>query len=213
MRFSRPFPVVGETANKGGQLSGFWKRQDELERQLRRERPAPPARLVDALLQRIEGTRAQRERSFRLGLAAAVSVAMLIALAAFGGLGYAASSVQHAVRAAVQVVTPTQKQASDQPQLNSAAAQYGKKAVVCVVTPNGKQHTIEISQNAVPNYLRTHPQAFLGSCGAFRPQGAKPNVCIRLADGTFVAIWVKPSVVTTYLKRNYLSHRARNGRC
>jgi hypothetical protein len=194
-------------------LSGIWKRQDELERRLRRERPAPPAPLVNELLQRIEATHAQRERSFRVGLAAAASVGMLIALAGFGGLGYAASSVQHAVRAAVHAVTPTQKQASDQPQLNSAAAQYGNKALVCAVTPNGKQHTISISENAVPNYLRTHPQAFLGSCGAFRPRGAKPNVCLRLATGKFVPIWVRPSIVTTYLKRNYLSHRSKNGLC
>jgi hypothetical protein len=138
---------------------------------------------------------------------------MLVALAGFGGLGYAASSVRHAVRAAVHAVTPTQQQVGDQPQLSSAAGQYGHKVAVCAVTPNGKQHTISIDEHAVPNYLRTHPQAYLGSCGAFRPRGAKPNVCLRLAGGQFVPIWVKPSVVPAYLKRNYLAHRSRNGRC
>jgi hypothetical protein len=191
-------------------MSGIWRRQDELERRLRRERPPMPARLANPLLQRIEATRARRARSFRVGLAGALSVAMLIALASFGGLGYAASSVQHAVKAAVQAATPSSNQ---QPQLNSAAAQYGAKVAICTVQPNGKQHTIVISQNAAASYLRTHPKAYVGSCGAFRPRGAKPNVCVRLANGSFVAIWVKPSVVNDYLKRNYRSHRSKNGRC
>jgi hypothetical protein len=160
---------------------------------------------VDTVLRQFGTAAPGRQRSsFRLGLAAAVSVGMLVALAALGGLGYAASSVQHAVRAAVQVVGPSAPQRADQPRLSAAAAQYGNKVVVCVVTPNGKQHTISISQNAVASYLRTHPKAYLGSCGAFRPRGAKPNVCVRLADGTFAPIWVRPSV-QTHLGRNFLA--------
>ena len=191
----------------------LWKRQEELERRLR-DRPAPPTRLVDIVLRQIGTTTNRRERSsFRLGLAAAVSVGMLVALAAFGGLGYAASSVQHAVHAAVQVVGPSEQQTPDQPVVNSAAAQYGGKVLVCAVTPNGKQHTISISSNAVASYLRTHPQAYLGSCGAFRPRGSKANVCLRLANGTFVPIWVRPSLVPSYLRRNFRSHRTATGRC
>jgi hypothetical protein len=194
-------------------LKRFWNRQDELERRLS-NRPAPPPRLVNTVLRQIgRATPARQRSSFRLGLAAAVSVGMLVALAALGGLGYAASSVQHAVRAAVQVVGPSTPQRADQPQLNSAAAQYGNKVTVCAVTPNGNQHTISISQNAVASYLAHHPQAYLGSCAAFRPRGAKPNVCLRLADGSFVAIWVRPSLVQAYLQRNYLSHRTATGRC
>lgn len=158
-------------------------------------------------------TPSRQRSSFRLGLAAAVSVGMLVTLAALGGLGYAASSVQHAVRAAVQVVGPSTPQRADQPQLSSAAAQYGNKVDVCAVTPNGKQHTISISENAVASYLAHHPQAYLGPCSAFRPRGAKPNVCLRIAGGTFVPIWVRPSIVTRYLSRNYLSHRTATGRC
>jgi hypothetical protein len=135
---------------------------------------------------------------------------MLVALAAFGGLGYAASSVKEAVQAAVHVAKPN---AIAQPLPNSAAAQYGNKVDVCAVQPNGKQHTISISENAVASYLRTHPQAFLGSCGAFRPKGSKPNVCIRLGPGRFVAVWVRPSIVPAYLRRNFGSHRTTTGRC
>jgi hypothetical protein len=145
-------------------MNRFWKRQDELERRLRRERPVPSARLVDTLLRQIDATPVRRRSSFRLGLAAAASVAMLLALGVFGGIGYAASSVQHAVQAAVHVVGPTKKETPDQPVLNSAAAQYGNKVLVCVVTPNGKQHTISISKNAVASYLAHHPNSSLGPC-------------------------------------------------
>jgi hypothetical protein len=194
-------------------LIRFWKREDELERRLRRERPAPPARLVDTLLRQLEGTPVRRRSSFRLGLAAAVSVAILVALAALGGLGYAASSVQHAVKAAAQVVGPTQKQTSDQPDLSSAAAQYGARVSVCAMTPGGRQHTVSILQSNAASYIASHPQAYLGSCGAFRPRGAKPNVCIRLANGKFVPVWVRPSAIPAYLRRNFRSHRSVNGRC
>jgi hypothetical protein len=194
-------------------LKRFWNRQDELERRLS-NRPAPPSRLVDTVLRQIGTAAPARQRSsFRLGLAAAVSVGMLVALAAFGGFGYAASSVQHAVRAAVQVVGPSTPQRADQPTLNSAAAQYGNKVTICHVTPNGKQHTVSISQNAVASFLAHHPKDYLGSCGGFRPRGAKPNVCVRLADGTFAPIWVRPSLVQAYLGRNFRSHRTATGRC
>jgi hypothetical protein len=72
---------------------------------------------------------------------------------------------------------------------------------------------ITISENAVPAHLRSHPKDFLGSCGAGRPQGAKPNVCVRLGSGKFVAIWVPAGKVPAYLRRNYLSHRTRTGTC
>ena len=194
-------------------MKRFWNRQDELERLLS-DRPAPPPRLVDTVLRQFGTATPGRQRSsFRLGLAAAVSVGMLVALAALGGLGYAASSVQHAVRAAVQVVGPSTPQRADQPTLNSAAAQYGQKVTICHVTPNGKQHEVSISQNAVASFLAHHPKDYLGPCGAFRPRGAKPNVCVRLAGGSFAPIWVRPSLVPAYLRRNYLSHRTATGRC
>jgi hypothetical protein len=193
-------------------LNRFWEREDELERRLRRERPVPPARLVAALMQRIEALSQHPRRPFRLGLAAAVTAAILVALTLFGGLGYAASSVRDAVQAAVHVVAPTSHTLA-QPVLSSAAAQYGEKVLVCAVEPNGTQHTISISKNAVAAYLRTHPKAYLGSCGAFRPKGAKPNVCVRLGSGSFVPIWVRPSIVSTYLRRNFGAHRTTTGRC
>ena len=89
----------------------------------------------------------------------------------------------------------------------------GAKVTICHVTPNGKQHNITISENAVAAFLRTHPRDFLGSCGAFRPQGAKRNVCVRLGPGRFVAVWVPTRKVPAYLRRNYRSYRTSTGTC
>jgi hypothetical protein len=72
-----------------------------LERRLRRERPAPPARLLEAL-------DAPARRTGRLGLVAALTAAMLVAVASVGGVGYAASSAERVVAAAKRAVTPEQ---------------------------------------------------------------------------------------------------------
>jgi hypothetical protein len=195
-------------------MADLFKRRDDLERMLRRERPAPPADFVESLARRVVSTPSERRSTFRLGLAATVTVVLVISLAAFGGLGYAATSVKHAVHTAVHVVAPAKHHAAKTAGYNSAAAQYGKKVKVCAVEPNGKQHTISISENALASYLRTHPRAFQGSCGAFRPRGAKANVCVRTdVKGKFAAVFVPAGQVQRYLKRNFQSFTTKNGKC
>ena len=191
-------------------MKGFSRRESRLERRLRRERPVLPASRVAELMRHIDAPRTQLRGAFRLGLAGAVTAAMLVAVAGFGGIGYAATSVKEAVRTAVHVAAPSK---AEEPLRSSADAQYGAKVTICHVTPNGKQHNITISENAVAAFLRTHPKAYLGSCGAFRPQGAKRNVCIRLGSGKFVAVWVPARRVPAYLRRNYLSYRTTTGAC
>ncbi len=88
-------------------MPGFLRRRDDLERRLRRERPQPRAELVRLLTQRLQpGRSAGRPNRARLGLAAAVSAATVVSLGAFGGLGYAASSVGDVVHVAKVVVVP-----------------------------------------------------------------------------------------------------------
>ena len=195
-------------------MTGFFKRGDDLERRLRSERPAPRAEFMSRLAERIEST-PHRRSSFHLGLAAAVTAVMLVSLAAFGGLGYAASSVTHAVQRAVQVVAPAHHAANAAPTaaFNAAAAQYGGKSSICTVEPNGKQHTITISNNAVASYLATHPRAYRGSCGAVRPRGAKANVCIKLKPSRYSAVFVPTRLVRGYLKKNFGSFTTKNGKC
>ncbi|MGH3000504.1 MAG: hypothetical protein ACRDNM_14495, partial [Gaiellaceae bacterium] len=86
---------------------GLWRRQDDLERELRAQRPEPRRELVDGIASRIVGERRRGTgRKARLGVAVALTAGMLGALGAFGGLGYAANGVTHAVDAAVHVITP-----------------------------------------------------------------------------------------------------------
>jgi hypothetical protein len=191
-------------------VKGFSRRESRLERRLRRERPVLPASRVAELMRHIDAPRTRSRGAFRLGLAAAVTAAILVAVAGFGGIGYAATSVKEAVRTAVHVAAPGK---AEEPLRSSAEEQYGARVTICHVTPNGRQHNITISENAVAAFLRTHPKAFLGSCGAFRPRGATRNVCVRFGPGKFVAIWVPPGKVPAYLGRNYLSHRTSTGTC
>ena len=91
-------------------MKAFWKRRSaplDLETALRQERPAPRPELLKAIARRIEddGRRAT-VRAARVAFAGALTVGMLVALSAFGGLGYAASSVTQAVKAAKAVVAP-----------------------------------------------------------------------------------------------------------
>ena len=149
--------------------------------------------------------------ALRLGFAGAITAATLVALASMGGLSYAATAIQTAAATVTHVVTPS-KSAVPSSAVSSAQDQYGKKVSICAVGPNGKQHTITISKNAAPNYLRTHPDAFLGSCGAFRPHGAKANVCL-FKNGKFVPVFVPPGRVNSYLSRNPKSHTTKTGKC
>jgi hypothetical protein len=111
------------------------KHQSELERKLRRRRPRADEALVDEIAAHIEGHQpASRPHSLRVAFAVA-SLGIIIALAAFGGVSYAASSVQHAAVAVKHVfvakkVTPAKPTPSAdvlgalQPGKTSAADQY-----------------------------------------------------------------------------------------
>src|SRR5437762_3151069 len=123
-------------------MRGFWNRRDDLERELRATRPQPPPELLDALETRIHESGYRRpQRALRVGVAGALTAGMLAALAGFGGLGYAATGVSHAVKSAVHVVTPAHK-AGPTGALSSATAQY--KVQMCL-----HGHTISVDSHAV----------------------------------------------------------------
>ena len=108
-------------------MKSFWKRGDRLERELRADRPEPRAEFMQALESKVAGKTYRRPaRSFRLGLAAALTVGMLVAVGAFGGFSYAATGVSHAVDAATHVVAPAHHAAPvlKNVPLSSAQAQY-----------------------------------------------------------------------------------------
>ena len=129
------------------------KSERDLERALRVERPRPSELLMREVERSIDGeqNRARNPLVPRLAAVAILPVAIVVSLAAFGALGYAASGAQRAIEKVTNVVVggdhqkrlPVVRQSSGQDQ-------YGRtKVTVC---HNG--HTIVISRAALPAHLR-----------------------------------------------------------
>jgi len=89
-------------------MTGFFRRGDRLEGELRAARPRPSDELVSRIEGRIRSERPAlaRRSSFRVAVPVALTAAMVGALAAVGGVGYAATSVEHAVKAVSHVFSP-----------------------------------------------------------------------------------------------------------
>jgi len=153
-------------------MTRFWKHGDQLERELRAQRPTPRTDFLHSLESRIVGEgRGRPARRLRVGVAVALSVGMLSALGAFGGLGYAATGVTHAVQAAAHAVTPSQPAQTAVP-LSSARAQY--LVALCF-----HRHTIYIDSHAAPVLRRLG--ATEGPCNGGRriPPARTTVVCIK----------------------------------
>lgn len=122
---------------------GFWRREDDLERELRAKRPEPRRELVDDIARMIGPARARSGRSVRIGIAVGLSAAMLAVLGSFGGLSYAANGVSHAVSSAVHVITPAKPvKFVPAPALSSSQAQY--RVAMCFL-----RHTISVDSHFV----------------------------------------------------------------
>ena len=88
-------------------MTGFFKRGDGLEGRLRAARPQPSDELVNRIEGRIAEARPRNRRaSFRYAVPAALTIAMVSALAAVGGVSYAASGVASAVSSVAKVFSP-----------------------------------------------------------------------------------------------------------
>jgi hypothetical protein len=75
------------------------RRKFDLEKQLRAGRPQPRDEFAQALADEVASSRATtRSPLGRVGLALALTGLIVVALASFGGIGYASSSASHAVK-------------------------------------------------------------------------------------------------------------------
>jgi hypothetical protein len=70
----------------------------DLERELRASRPHPRGDYAKALADEVRSRPTERTRLGRVGLALALSGLIVVALASFGGIGYASSAASHAVK-------------------------------------------------------------------------------------------------------------------
>jgi len=97
--------------------------RDELGERLRANCPAPSSGLISTIVARIPSWVHDRPRaSLRLALAAALTVALVTAVAAVGGVGYASKQVTHAVRAVKTTAVPTRS--AGPTSVNSASDEY-----------------------------------------------------------------------------------------
>jgi hypothetical protein len=95
-------------------MTGFFKRGDKLEGELRASRPRPSDELVSRIEGRIRSERPAlaRRGSLRVAVPVALTAVMVGALAAVGGVGYAATSVTHAVSAVAHAFSPNKARGS-----------------------------------------------------------------------------------------------------
>ena len=91
-------------------MPAFWKKGDDLERELRAARPLPTDELVSRIEARIREERPPGyRRSLRFAVPIALTVAMVSALAAVGGMSYAASGVASAAKTVARVFVPAKR--------------------------------------------------------------------------------------------------------
>ena len=133
---------------------GFLKRGDGLERALRAARPEPREELVHAIEGRVRAARPQARRAtFRVAVPAALTAALVTALASVGGIGYAASQVQHAVTAVQHAFSPA-----------------GSRAILAVGAANASGDQYKPGYGwGDPNHTHTGPPGLTRSGGAFAP--------------------------------------------
>jgi hypothetical protein len=106
-------------------VSSFWKRHDDgLEGELRHNRPKPRDEFVASVAERVRPRR-KSHRGARVGVAVALSIAMLAAMAPIGAASYAGSAAVDLVSAAAHAFAPTTKSSASKG-TSPASAQYKK---------------------------------------------------------------------------------------
>jgi hypothetical protein len=144
----------------------FSQQRDPLERELRARRPRPSNELVSRLEGSIRGAQPRRG-SLRYAIPAALTAALVGALALVGGVGYAAGSVAHAAQAVAHVFVPAKQ--------TSPIAVSGLNA-------GGDQYTPGFGWGD-PNHVHDGPPGIKRPGGAFAP----PLVATTLGKTAFVS--------------------------
>ena len=147
-------------------------RKFDLETELRTGRSAPRAEFAQALVDEVRSSGPARSPLGRVGLALALSGLIVVALASFGGIGYASSSATHAAKKPAKVVVKT----------SAAHAQYAP-----FTPPSAAKPT--------PSAAKPTPSAAkpaTGTNGAAGTEAASPAPQVKSAELPFtgLALWV-----------------------
>jgi hypothetical protein len=148
----------------------FLGRPDELEARLRARRTEPRAEFVSVLTERLRLGRS--EWKLRLALVATLTIGVVTAFAALGGIGYAASAAK-SLATSIGSSQNTQsgnsgggnQQGGNQNQ-TSAENQYPTKTTICHRTgsANHPYEVITVSNNALPAH-KAHGDTLVGPGG------------------------------------------------
>ncbi len=131
-------------------MSRFWKRTD-LDSERPAYRPRPRAEFARALADDVRTSHRATSPRLRLAFAAGLTLAMLVALATFGGFGYAASGVKAPVKVVKSVffAKKTSRKANTYADTPAGNQYRGMKCMI-----NHKGRIIEVAGEAVPAHQR-----------------------------------------------------------
>jgi hypothetical protein len=128
-------------------VKSFWSRgrSYDLEARLRAERPEPSSEFVTSLAKQVRSEPRRARRSFRVGIAGALTVVLLAALAPVGALGSAGGAAEGLVSAAARVVgTHARPTAGHSPAHN----QYVRKKVCPSGTKKKGKRCVKVKKKA-----------------------------------------------------------------
>ena len=152
------------------------KQVQELEHALRENRPEPPDAFLDELVVKASTAPVSRRHPrSRVGLSLAFGLVTVVGFAAFGGLGYAKSTVTDTVASTTSAIsnvvssqpnsTAGANTSTSSTKQNAGGAQYANKVLICHRPPgkNKEPITLSVSQSALGGHLG-HGDT-VGACG------------------------------------------------
>lgn len=182
-----------------------------LEAELRASRPQPRVDFAQALTDEVRTCSApERSPRGRVGLAIAISGLILVALASFGGIGYASSAASHAVKKAVKKQAVPQHVWIVEKPRTAAAAQYCPPECPAVpITPSTPPQTNPVTPpTAKPKAAVKAATAKATVKATAKKQGvavakvqqtAAPKVASSQLPFTGLALWVPLAIGLTLI--------------
>ena len=157
----------------------FWRRKgefDDLEQGLRYRGPEPSDDLVQSVADGLQGRRRKAFSTGRLGLAAALTLTLVVTAAALGGFSHSASAARDvgtffqtgsfsSKSAPHPSSTPSKAESKPKHSNSPADDEYGEKVTICHRThANVLGNTLHLPPSGAANHLEHHQYDYPGPC-------------------------------------------------